>query len=435
MSSRVRYRGRMKLGPWAASASITVLVLRGLAACYSPAAASGAPCDTTTNMCPEEQRCVATSGTQGVCTGSGREPDAGAGSDAQKTGYCLGAHLAGLVCIDTQPTNAVTLNTSLSTDSVAAGNCTELHDQGGQKYCLIAGDTITIPAGTTVHAVGANPLVLMAAHTITVQGTIDVSSHVGESVGGVPVAGAAGRKATDCVAVGIDGSQGSGSNGSGGGGGGSFGTLGAAGGTGRNNTPSGKPATPAAPATLVGGCPGGAGGNGSGNMGGSGPGGFGGGVVYLLAGGSIQVSGSINASGAGGGGGTAGEASSGGGGGGGAGGLIGIESPATTISSAVFANGGGGGGGGDANGNGGNAGATPTVIGTAGGGGSGANQGGGDGGAGATATAAKAGGNAGNSNLGPQAAGGGGGGGLGVIKVYGTPTTTGATFSPPLSST
>jgi len=412
-----------------------------LSACYAPQVVGGAPCDPSRDSCPTGQTCEPL-GSGNFCTTGGGTRCGDAGVDAPPIssdgGTCLGKGLLGSVCLSGAAPAAVTLTTvTINTESTTAGNCREIRAQStGPSLCLITGTTINVAAGATVRGVGANPLVLLATQSITINGALDVSTHSNETIAGVPALGAGARTAATCFAAGVDGLGGSGSNGGGGAAGGSFGSAGAAGGTGGNNgnTGHGTP-TPAAPSSvLIGGCPGGHGGDGSGGSIGGGAGGNAGGAIYLLAGDSITIAGKINASGAGGAGGTNGNSSSGGGGGGGAGGLIGLEAGRITVTGTVFANGGGGGAGGGNAGTGdsGNPGADPTVATSAALGGTGPNNGG-NGGAGSVGSTAPVAGKNGTGNF-PQCGGGGGGGGAGVVRVFGVPpaSLTG-TISPPAS--
>jgi hypothetical protein len=382
-------------------------------------------------------------------------PDSGTSTQ----GTCLGGHLLGSVCVSAAPAGPVTLTAvagPINSGIVASGGCTEIVQRTtGPALCVIAGTTIDIPAAVLVRAfavnpnatgTGTSPLVLFATDAITVEGTIDVASHVNDMLaGGIPALGAGARTAVGCAASGLDGGMGKPvqnsdrSYGGAGGAGGSFGTLGGGGGSGgnNNNIPPGNPVAGTGTNQLVGGCPGGTGGTGDGGMG-SGTGGSGGGAVYLLAGTSITVTGKINASGAGGIAGGPGMASSGGGGGGGSGGMIGFEAPKVAImtGAAVFANGGGGASGcGQVNTATGMSGTDSTGPAAPGGGGAG-KDGGGGGGAGSlaagTGTAGTKGGN--NNNAGQESAGGGGGGGAGVIRVFSTqPATIQGAVSPPPS--
>ncbi len=415
-----------------------------LTACYAPQVVGGAPCDPSRDSCPTGQTCQPLGSGNYCTTGGMRGGDAGADSApiSSDGGTCLGRGVLGSVCLSGAAPAPVSLTTvTINTVSTTAGNCQEIRAQAsGPSLCLITGTTISVAAGATVRGVGANPLVLVATQSITIDGTIDVSTHSNETIGGVPALGGGARNATSCFAAGVDGQGGSGSNGGGGAAGGSFGGLGAIGGTGANNgsTAHGTPASPGAPTVLVGGCPGGHGGDGSGGgPGGANAGGAGGnagGAVYLLAGDSITIGGKINASGAGGGGGANAVSSSGGGGGGGAGGMIGLEAARITVTGAVFANGGGGGAGGGNAGTGdaGRAGTDPTAATTAAAGGTGPNNGG-NGGAGSVGSTAPVVGKNGSGSF-PQCGGGGGGGGAGVIRVFGvSPASIGGQVSPPAS--
>jgi hypothetical protein len=422
-----------------------------LAACYAPKLSAGAPCDLSDPAsCPIGQTCEAAAagarcsdGT--TVTDAGATIDSAPGIDAplgDAGNFCLGNQVLGSVCFLTAPKDprAFASSATINTDSMLAGNCTEIRAQpGGQPVCLVVGTTISIASGVTVRAIGPNPLVLVARQTITIDGQIDVATHVTDStIGGKPVVGAGARSAIDCNELGVDGAASQNAdNGGGGGAGGSFGGLGGAGGNGRQSTAKGGMAkAPPTSSLLVGGCPGGHGGDGAGAPpSGGGEGGGGGGAIYLLAGTSISVAGKINASGAGGGAGLDGFNSSGGAGGGGSGGLIGLEAPTLTVAGVLFANGGGGGGGGgnDFNKHGAQ-GSDPVAPLTAALAGKGGDGGGGDGGVGSTVTAIGAAGKtaANDSGNGIQGmAGGSGGGGGGVIKLFGTATTTGAMISPP----
>lgn len=320
--------------------------------------------------------------------------------------FCLGA--GGLVepCFAAPPTGALALPGG-DLDTMTSPLCSTTVTN--TTACVVAAGSISIAAGTTVRAVGARPLVLFAATTIDIAGTLDAASKR------TPASlGAAANDAT-CA-------PGTNPAGSGGGAGGSFGGDGGNGGTGTNGGTAGTRGAAAATITLRGGCRGQAG---AGLQ--AGAAGNGGGAVYAIAGTSIAIAagGTINASGAGGG---AGTDNSSGGGGGGAGGLIGLHAPAVTNAGTVFANGGGGGEGSGqqttgvpgedpVNGAGGVAGANGTNNG----------GNGGTGGGGGTAN----GGNGNNGNAGQGGAGGAGGGSVGAIVVFPAGQTLGGVVSPP----
>jgi len=409
-----------------------------LSACYAPQVVGGAPCDPSRDSCPTGQTCQPVGSGNYCMTGGTRGGDASVDAPPlSDAGSCFGDKLLGSVCLQRTPTMSLSLAATINTASVGAGNCSEIHAQtGGPSLCIIAGTTISVAAGATVRAIGANPLVLIATKSINIDGGLDVSSHSNDTIAGGAVLGAGARTAADCAVIGLDGSPGKQVNtnfyGGGGAAGGSFGGAGGAGGAGgKGNVAHGTPAPALAPpSVLVGGCPGGHGGDGD-NGGGGAVGGNAGGAIYLLAGDSIAVTGKINASGAGGAGGGTGVDSSGGGGGGGAGGMIGLEAARITVSGSLYANGGGGGGGGGGSpGAVGQPGADPTVVTTAASGGGGGGGGGGNGGGGSVAAQPGTAGLQGTNNN--ESGGGGGGGGAGVIRVFGVPPTSlGGTVSPP----
>lgn len=364
-----------------------------------PACGPGAPC-------PNGLTCNATSG---FC-----QPDgSGNGKDAAIDG-CYGT-APFTICFATPPSGSIevwfstVLNTTTGAVTGTQLSCTPPMS-GGDDYCVVAADTISVSAG--LRAIGSKPLVLVAATSIRVlsQGRIDAGSYLSpiESVG-------AGANPAGCNA----GTPAATTNGtSGGGAGGSFmgsgGTGGAGGGD--NGGPGGQPGTASATTPIHGGCRGqdGAGVDGA-------PGGSGGGAVFLIAGDTITVDGTIHAGGeAGGGGGSPAS----GGGGGGAGGMIGLDAPSIAVLGGFDANGGGGGGGAgdDMPGSPGRDG-NPAPDAFGGGGYPGL---GGNGGAGSPRMAAGPGGagEAGSAGNG----GGGGGGGAGLIK--GPPARLGPNVSP-----
>jgi len=332
-------------------------------------------------------------------------------------GSCFGTDLLN-ICLTSLPTDPVTLASAASPlDTGIDTNCRQIVPQsGGPELCVISGPTVTV-SGTFV-AIGARPLVLIGTDTVSVSGTLDVSSTIGGPRKG------AGANTGTCPTT----SRGTNDSGGGGGGaGGSFGTAGGKGGTGdlNNNFPptgtaaGGTPgAAQATPSVLHGGCAGGSGGEGdvSGGAHPGGAGGDGGGAVYLIAGHAITIPGDIFASGAGGGvlGGSIGFEQ--GGGGGGAGGMIGLDAPMIGVQGHVVANGGAGGG---AGGNvGGTAGADGTTLGWNVRAAKGTGDPTGPAGDGAQGTAI----NATDSLDGGRsdAGGGGGAGGLGLVWIHGT---------------
>jgi hypothetical protein len=293
----------------------------------------------------------------------------------------------------------------------------------GQSVCMIAVGDLTIDKH--IQFQGTNPLVLLGTNTITVtsSGIVDASSSVRSFFGGGPNSDAA-----TCNA-GTGGNAGGGGGGNGGGGAG-FGTPGGIGGTSTGNTATGAGGAAVTTVTLQGGCKGGKGGDGAGQSRG-GDGGDSGGAVYLLAGKTITIDGSVIASGGGG----NGADPTSGGGGGGTGGLIGLDAATLTIAAGahVVSNGGAGGGGGDAAIHQGGDGGDGTTVGTSAAvGGAGGTGGGPGGGSGATGTdlAIADGGSAGTTSAATGAGGGGGGAGI-IWVVTQSSLTTALDISPP----
>lgn len=337
-------------------------------------------------------------------------PPADARVDTPAGSVCFGTGLL----VDCYPTELVPAGAFVpggDLDTSNAQTCTKTIPQtNGPELCVRAAATITI--GTAVRFSGSRPLVLLATDTITVTaaGTLDVSSFRND-------VGAGGNTGT-CA----DGGTGSPnpSNGSkagaGGGGGGGFGTPGGSGGAGKN-VGGGASGGTTSLTQIRGGCRGARGGTSS--VGPGGDGGNGGGAVYLIAGTSITIDGTLKANGSGGRGGP----NKAGGGGGGSGGLIAFDAPAVTIGGTLIANGGGGGEGGGG-GQAGDDGSDPDLYNARASGG-GANMNGGDGGGGSAFANAGA-----TGGTDPNGGGGGGGGGAGRIKFYQTDPPTGK-LSPP----
>ncbi|MBK7536578.1 MAG: hypothetical protein IPI49_14640 [Myxococcales bacterium] len=293
-------------------------------------------------------------------------------------------------------------------------------------YCVIRAAALTVPAGVTVRAIGARPLVLVATGAVTINGTVDVSSRH-EVLPSTPKStGAGGGHATVCQAFRREAQPKA--SGGGGAGGGTFGGLGGNGGNGDSG--SSTPAEGALPTltrdpqptTLRGGCPGGQG-AGVSTVTKGGTGGDGGGALYVASKLSITVNlgGQLAANGAGG---LGGDLLSGGGGGG-SGGLLVLDAPTVTRGGRLTANGGGGGEGGSAS-----AAGLPGADGEI----STAHADGGD--SGALSTSAGGAGGARSPIDGefgansPTAAGGGAGGGTGFIRIYGATGPAGPVESP-----
>jgi len=217
----------------------------------------------------------------------------------------------------------------LGTTNIPTDNAPVCHQQNDQatKYCVIAGTSITTLPSTILRAYGNKPLVLLSLTTADISGNIDVSSRNGIAN---PIGAGANPTGSDVctgaiAAAGVSGGFGGSFSGRGGDGESKEGTQ-------------GQPAAVQAsfPDKLRGGCPGGDGAASGGR------GGDGGGAVAIIAM-TIQLSGTINASGAGG---HGGPAIKSGGGGGGSGGMIFLDTASVVATGTLFANGGGGGQGG-----------------------------------------------------------------------------------------
>jgi hypothetical protein len=307
------------------------------------------------------------------------------------------------VCLEALPSLPRIVESDLTIDT--ADGCATTTMGTAEGVCVIAATSIEVRSGATLHVTGPRPLLLLATISMVIAGTLDAASHRGGTIGPGANPAACARGTAPTFA-----------NGSGGGGyGGTFASVGGDGGESIGRGAKGSaPTAVDVPTTLRGGCAGVAGASSN-----PGAGGAGGGAIELAAG-SIEISGKVNASGAGGQGGVNNDS---GGGGGGSGGMVVFDTAKLTITGVVMAQGGGGGGGSGGVGAG-QAGADPSVAGTAAGPGDGYHDGGGLLGAGGTGAVAT---DAGDAQAGTQIGGGGGGGGAGMTKG---PSVTG-TISPP----
>jgi len=273
--------------------------------------------------------------------GAGSEPDAPVPPDAQA---CFGTTLT--VCLNTLPTDGVTISATESLDTDSSPRCVESNHP---ELCVVAGTFVTVTGGgTRVRASGSRPLVLLAtAGEVGIDAGASVEAYSSNFSDGTGIVGP-GANAADCIRAGIDGTT-IGTSG-GGGAGGSFGGRGGDGSNGDSNPigneggPGGVAATPASTVSeLRGGCPGGTGGRPD-NVASS-RGGDGGGAVALIASLRVRIDGRIDAAGAGG---FGSVPFSDGGGGGGSGGMIYLEGTtgaAIGVTGAIYANGGAGAGG------------------------------------------------------------------------------------------
>jgi len=318
------------------------------------------------------------------------------------------------------PTLTVTGMISIDTDGADSSppglRCAPVVVVVGDAMCALAAASITIAKGATLSAHGTKPLALLG-HTIDIQGTIDVASHI---------KGQRGPGATDDCNPMAPALQG------GGGAGGTYVALGGRGGN-RGGAPStgGLAGDTENSAVLRGGCDGRRGGDGS-SGGSDAIGGPGGGGVWISSDTNMLKLGDravINASGASGTGGTVDGQGGQGGQGGGSGGTIVLQSITIdrNLGAQIFANGGHGGGG-AAGGAHGDDGTDPTNPGSGGGGGGGPHFAAshGDGGSGYPGSLD------GDDGDAPQQGGGGGGGGdRGAIHIASTTPITGNVSPPP----
>ncbi len=312
-----------------------VALILGVTACYSPAR-EGVCAVACTTECPAGLMC----GGDGLCRATG-EPDCSsrpeAGVDVPSAARCFGHDAPPYLEVCLPPafpldesrtfTGSTVINTAMDVQ------CTLVVPFAGGELCVIAAESLAVETGAVLRGAGARPLMLLGATQLAIRGTVDVSSR---RVGGV----GAGANPQGCKLDNAGQSTGS-QAGASGGAGGSFQAAGGKGGA-SVARPEGGGADGAltAAAAFRGGCPGGAGGSTT-QVGPKGA--AGGGAVYVLTGGMLTFSGTINASGAGG----NAAAVQQGGSGGGSGGLIVVESALQSITSATaFALGGGGSSGG-----------------------------------------------------------------------------------------
>jgi hypothetical protein len=343
-------------------------------ACFDPHPQPGQPC-APGGLCPDPLWCD-----RGICVAG----DAGGGMiDAcppvSCTGDelvdCTGSHRCAHGCATEGPPHCLALvpsngiSTSLLAGATADVGNAAMFDTDSGEITVTGGMTLraagtgviagigfsvvdgmgvftaasfSVPPGATWTASGDNALVLFAAGSISVDGTIDAG---GLDIDGGPGGGDGGVGGPTAACGGGDGRwKASISAGAGGGGGGGA----TAGGDGAATMPDGMGATAggaggascAVPSAipLRGGNGGGAGGTENMLIRG-GPGGGGGGAVALVAMTRVTVTGAVGAPGEGG----ACDPGGSGGGGAGSGGVVFVEAPDVVVSGALTANGGGGG--------------------------------------------------------------------------------------------
>lgn len=339
----------------------------------------------------------------------------------------------------TQAVVRITADTSFDTDRGSSTpdiglTCVHLTTAnpptGPVDVCVLAAASIIVEPNVVLSAHGSIPFALFA-RSITLQGTIDVASHLGGPPG-------AGSLLTGCIAGKLP-------TGGGGGRGGDATDHGGQGGDDGSNPMTGASGggTFSFDNLSGGGCGGtqGAVGGGAGTDGGMATGGDGGGALWIVSLSNdliLEAGAQINASGSGG---AGGKDPGRGGAGGGAGGLILLQAPHIQLdpAAAIFANGGHGGGGGGTN---------PTQMGFTGGADGSDPTGSASGGTGGTggldgngSTGTAAGGDGGPGYPSPMRdgkkgtstghGGGGGGGGPGAIRVVSATDIAGPNVSPP----
>ena len=128
---------------------------------------------------------------------------------------CFGRGI-GSVCLTSPPTQPLALGDTVF--DTGGNGCMEVITKNGVALCVLAGTTVSLPTGT-FRATGSRPLVVVATTSMTIQGTLDVSSNRTGTAGAGAGTGACGTAAI-------------GANDTGGGGGGAGGSFGGRGGDG-----------------------------------------------------------------------------------------------------------------------------------------------------------------------------------------------------------
>jgi hypothetical protein len=212
-------------------------------------------CSLPDASCPSGHRYSNAGSLSGICVRD-QLPDGGLFDSPPNAGsVCYGA-APFTICFATAPTGTIDVGTSTTFDT---GTGTSIGTQlscattmsGGALYCVVAANTITI--NSVLRAVGSKPLVLVAADSINVPATIDVSSHRNSSPPPADSIGAGADPTTGCLA-GNPPNTGGGI--SGGGAGGSFIGAGGNGGNGGGGAGGAHGSAPGLGTVLRGGCPG-----------------------------------------------------------------------------------------------------------------------------------------------------------------------------------
>jgi hypothetical protein len=322
------------------------------AGCFRPSPPAGAPCPDGT--CPNGQTCVA-----GICQSEGT-PGTDASGDA--TPQLVPSNGISPTLLEGATAELMFDRLSIDSDDGSIRSASIVVREAGEGLIsginfvhfdgmgVFSAQRFAVPAGKSWDIHGDNTIVLFAATTIDVAGTLDAGAS-GQS--GALGGHGGGTSASNPGCRGHAGGAYDLGFGDGGGGGGGVATGGHGAPASMGTPVDGGADTCASPSTrpLQGGHGGGAGGYDSTNsVLRGGPGGGGGGAIALVAMGSISVSGVVGSPGAGG----LSNATGDGGGGGGAGGAVFLESLMISVTGAITANGGGGGAasGGDSGGRG-----------------------------------------------------------------------------------
>ncbi len=211
--------------------------------------------------CPGNQECMADNlchapgggcGDSGDAMNDGTDLTDGPPADDPPGSLCLGrAAGPGLlrVCRNETPMSIVMLNGIVNTDTF---QFCEPHVQGPglPELCVVWGITVGVMPGNSVRVDGSRPLVLVGVQGITIEGSIDVASHIDSAVAAAGADSAQCPLPTDPMFSG-GGGAGGGAGGTGQGGGGIGGTSG-----GGNH---GNPGIPTTLTGVRGGCSGGTG--------------------------------------------------------------------------------------------------------------------------------------------------------------------------------
>ncbi|MFT5354792.1 MAG: hypothetical protein ACI9KE_002005 [Polyangiales bacterium] len=314
-------------------------------------------------------------------------------------------------------------NYELNTDDcrVTNGSADIQTMNSGLSACVWTVGTVETSGSSYVRIFGSLPLILIASGNVSIEGTFDLRAEGNSPGAGGYFGGSRVNPNGSGDSGGLAGGQQEpfGDGGGGGAGGLSDGGRGGAAGDGPARGGEGGPAISSSGEPLLGGSGGGVG---PGARGREGNGGGGGGAIQISSLGTLNLQGTIRATGGGGAGGTSASNVSnwGSGGGGGAGGTILLEAPRVEMQGTLSVTGGGGGAGPTNTGNGNENGEDGPTSGTASGG-----QPGTDGGDGGGSTP-----DDGDSTSSINGNGGGGGGSAGIVILRATDVAMEGDFNP-----